>query len=228
MKPEEPVHRRSTYTHMPVSYGAVGASREVDLLKFPPDGTTPFEESVRLGSGQERFMLASTALMTWGAQHRAGFVLSDIVPGDGGNYDGISYDAQGEPTPAKTPELHYGPDGEPYLTVGTRVNVAPSAKEDARAMLVIYVVDEPRRIGFAWGSTTSDQAVGEELFTVEHRTDDSVWAVARGFIAAPVSGLLGIKGRNTVKDAIAAARAQIEALAPGSAHRAGPGTSSGA
>ena len=216
MKPEEPVHRRSNYAQMPVSYGAVGASKDADLLKFPPPGTTPFEESVRLGSGAERFMLASSSLMTWGAQKRAGYLVTNIVAGDGGNYAGVSFNAQGEPKPATEPEMHYSPDGEPYLTVGTRVSVAASAKDSPRDMLVIFTVDEPRRAGFAWGSTTSDHAIGEELFTVEHRSDDSVWAVARGFVSAPAAGLLGLKGKNTVKDAIAAAQTQIAALAPGS------------
>ena len=200
---------------MPVAYGAVGASKAPDLLKFPPADTTPFEESVRLGSGHDRFVTASTTLMTWGAQKRAGYRVFDIEPGDGGNYTGVSFNAQGEPIPATQPESHFGPDGEPYLTVGTRVSVARGEKDAPRTMLVIYVVDEARRTGFAWGSTSSEHVIGEERFTVEHRTDDSVWAVARGFVAAPDTGLLGIKGRNTVRDAIEAVKKQIEALVPG-------------
>ena len=215
MSAEEPRPRRSNYTEMPLSYGAVGASKHPDLMKFPPVGTTPYEHAVRLGSGHERFVLAGASLMTWGAQRRAKLELSRIVPGDGGNYSGVQFSSQGEPQPAAEPELHYGPDGEAYLTVGTRLTVQNPGANVEREMLVLYTVDEPRRTGFAWGSVTAEQAIGEELFTVELRTDDSVWAVARGFVSAPTGGLFGLKGKALVKDAIELAKTQIEALAPG-------------
>jgi len=40
---------------------------------------------------------------------------------------------------------------------------------------VVYVLDEPRRYGFAYGTLPEHAETGEELFTVEWREDDSVW-----------------------------------------------------
>ncbi len=39
---------------------------------------------------------------------------------------------------------------------------------------VVYVLDEPRHAGFAYGTLPGHPEVGEEVFEVEHRPDDSV------------------------------------------------------
>ncbi|WP_296387850.1 DUF1990 family protein [Williamsia sp.] len=39
---------------------------------------------------------------------------------------------------------------------------------------VVYVIDEPRHAGFAYGTLPGHPELGEELFAVEHRDDDSV------------------------------------------------------
>jgi uncharacterized protein (UPF0548 family) len=46
---------------------------------------------------------------------------------------------------------------------------------------VIYVVDEPRRRGFAYGTLPGHAEDGEESWMVEHRDDDSVWITIRVF-----------------------------------------------
>jgi uncharacterized protein (UPF0548 family) len=38
----------------------------------------------------------------------------------------------------------------------------------------IYVIDEPRRYGFAYGTLPGHPECGEEAFVVEHRPDDEV------------------------------------------------------
>jgi hypothetical protein len=43
--------RRSTFTDQSVTYGAIGATLAPDLLRYPPAGYRPAEDSVRLGSG---------------------------------------------------------------------------------------------------------------------------------------------------------------------------------
>ncbi len=43
--------RRVTYTSHSVSYAAVGASDDPNLLSYPPRGFKAFAENVRLGSG---------------------------------------------------------------------------------------------------------------------------------------------------------------------------------
>ena len=40
---------------------------------------------------------------------------------------------------------------------------------------IVYVIDEPRRYGFAYGTLSQHAEAGEELFLVEWRDDDSVW-----------------------------------------------------
>ncbi|WP_254127016.1 DUF1990 family protein [Aquihabitans sp. G128] len=52
---------------------------------------------------------------------------------------------------------------------------------------IAAVVDEPRRWAFAYASLPGHAEVGEEAFAVEHRADDTVWAVvaATAHIALP-------------------------------------------
>jgi len=40
---------------------------------------------------------------------------------------------------------------------------------------IVYVIDEPRRYGFAYGTLVHHALAGEERFTVEWRDDNSVW-----------------------------------------------------
>jgi uncharacterized protein (UPF0548 family) len=43
------------------------------------------------------------------------------------------------------------------------------------AARIVYVIDEPRRTGFAYGTLPGHAERGEERFLVEHLADDSVW-----------------------------------------------------
>lgn len=199
---------------MPAAYAAVGASKLPDLLRFPPDGSTPYEEALQLGSGQDRFIAASSLLMTWGAQRGTGIAVTDIDRGTDVAYVGPEFDEQGRAQAASEIEEQFGPDGEPYLVAGSTAVVTPPGKP-SRSVLVVYTVNEDRVVGFAWGTSDENGAVGEQRFTVEFRDDDTVWAVARGFLTSPKNGLLGLKARSVIRDAIDAVRDQIGALAPG-------------
>ena len=46
---------------------------------------------------------------------------------------------------------------------------------------IVYVIDEPRRFGFAYGTLPAHAESGEERFSVEHLDDDSVWYDLRAF-----------------------------------------------
>ena len=46
---------------------------------------------------------------------------------------------------------------------------------------VVYVIDEPQRRGFAYGTLPGHPEEGEEAFVVERRDDDSVWLTIRAF-----------------------------------------------
>lgn len=213
MSTEEPT-RRSSHVEMPAAYAAVGASKLPDLLRFPPEGSTPYEEALQLGSGQDRFIAASSLLMTWGAQRGTGIAVTDIDRGTDVAYVGPEFDEQGRAQAVSEIEEQFGPDGEPYLVAGSTAVLTPPGKP-SRSVLVVYTVNEERIVGFAWGTSDENGAVGEQRFTVEFRDDDTVWAVARGFLTSPKNGLLGLKARSVIRDAIDAVRAQIGALAPG-------------
>jgi uncharacterized protein (UPF0548 family) len=49
------------------------------------------------------------------------------------------------------------------------------------AARIVYVIDEPRRFGFAYGTTPGHVECGEERFLVEWLDDDSVWYDLRAF-----------------------------------------------
>jgi uncharacterized protein (UPF0548 family) len=43
------------------------------------------------------------------------------------------------------------------------------------ACRVVYVIDEPERFGFAYGTLPNHIERGEERFLIERQSDDSVW-----------------------------------------------------
>ena len=49
------------------------------------------------------------------------------------------------------------------------------------AARIAYVIDEPRRFGFAYGTLPGHVEAGEERFLVEHLDDDTVWYDLRAF-----------------------------------------------
>lgn len=214
--------RRKTHVSHDVVYAAVGASAAGDLLRFPPEDSTPFVRELQLGSGAERLLTATTRLMTWEAFSLAGFTVTEIERGDGGRYAGVAFDQDGVPEAAPEEDSHYGPDGTPFLAAGAVVRLQTSPESEARESRVVYVVNEARRTGFALGSADDLGAVGEVAFTIEHRSDDTVWAQARGFLWAPDSGLLGRKGKALVRAAMRDAERVLSTLAPGGVAAGGP------
>ncbi|MCK8609487.1 DUF1990 family protein [Agromyces sp. C10] len=176
--------RRSTFTDQSVTYGAIGATLDPDLLRYPPAGFRPAEDSVKLGSGRERFDRAAEELMTWGVQKGAGFEVAEVAPGTGAQYTGIAYDADGSPLaeqPTARAEQRFAADGTPFVSAGMTAVLRRRERFRTRVVpvLVVYVVDEPGRIGFAYGTTGESPEHGEEAFVLEHRDDDSVWLTIR-------------------------------------------------
>ena len=151
--------RRSTFTDQSVTYGAIGATLDPDFLRYPPAGYRPAEDSVRLGSGAERFERAAESLMTWGIQRGAGFTVTDVSEGTGAQYPGIVYGPDGAPLaeqPGPRSEVRYAADGTQYITAGMTATLQRKRRVGtARTpVLVVYVIDEPKRIGFAYGTTS--------------------------------------------------------------------------
>jgi uncharacterized protein (UPF0548 family) len=178
--------RRSTFTDHPVSYGAIGGTMAPDLMSFPPAGYRPASHSTQLGSGAERFASASASLMTWGVQRGSGIEVTDTNQGTGAQYHGLLFGADGAPLPEQ-PQHHgderFGPEGTPYITPGMTAVLRITAwkKTVTAPVRVVFVVDEPACVGFAYGTMEGHPESGEIVFLVEHREDDSVWLVIRSF-----------------------------------------------
>jgi len=168
----------------PVTYAAIGATQAKDLMEFPPAGYRPIERRVRIGHGEARFTWAWTTTMSWGIQRLSGFVV-DVLDSPREvvelSYRPVSFDASGEPVePAAVgapAETMFGPDGVAFAAPGDtallRIPFGPfRVTAPAR---VVYVLDEPDRKGFAYGTLPGHPENGEEAFIVERDADDSVW-----------------------------------------------------
>jgi uncharacterized protein (UPF0548 family) len=174
----------------PVSYGAVGATQAPDLLDYPPKGFRPIQRRVRIGHGVARWNYAWTQLFTWGLQRQSGMTveLTD-TPGEVAalTYTPVGFDELGEPTSPATVdssgEALFGPDGHPFLRPGdTAKLMIPFWGMHQRAPVrVIYVVDEPTRKGFAYGTLRGHPESGEEAWILHHAEDGSVWLTIRAF-----------------------------------------------
>jgi uncharacterized protein (UPF0548 family) len=174
----------------PVSYAAVGATKADDLLVHPPVGYRPIERRVRIGHGDARFTWAWTAAMTWGVQTGSGFSIRRVdAPAEvtANTYAPVEFAADGTPVkPASTgvpADVPFGPDGEPFLAAGdTALLSIPFLLWHVKAPVrVVYVVDEPDRKGFGYGTLKGHPEDGEEAWLVERMEDGSVWLRIRAF-----------------------------------------------
>lgn len=173
---------------LPVSYGAVGGTQAEDLLRYPPKGFRPIERRIRLGHGRERWEHAWTETMTWGIQRRSGIrVRVEDAPPEvtEASYVPVSFEADGTPiepaTVAPGGEQVFTASGEPLLRAGDTAIMRVGLWPWDVPCRVVYVVDEPTRKGFAYGTLPGHPERGEEAFLVEYRDDDSVWLVIRAF-----------------------------------------------
>ena len=172
-----------------VSYGAIGATKAPDLMMFPPEGFRPFEQRTRIGHGVARWEYAWQSTMTWGIQRKSGIkVRLAQAPAEvaEGTYTPVVFDAAGTPV---VPEMSdddeavYGSEGQPFIAPGDSATlVIPFGRIGLRAPCrVIYVIDEPKRKGFAYGTIGGHPESGEEAFIVDQTDDGSVWLTVRAF-----------------------------------------------
>lgn len=177
--------RRATFRDETVDYAAVGATQAPDLMQYPPERSTPAEESWRIGSGEARFSSAGEALLSWHAQRDGGLTVSDVRPAAGPMYSGVSFDGEGHPVAPSRSEAdqRFDPDGTPWVSPGATVHLhgrARGMKADAE-LRVIFVIEEPRRVGFALGTVDRSVVSGEESFMLEWHDNDEVWFTVRAF-----------------------------------------------
>jgi uncharacterized protein (UPF0548 family) len=174
----------------PVTYAAVGATQAADLLTYPPRGYRPIERRARIGHGDDRFEYAALAVMTWEVQRNSGFTVT-VTDAPAAvsemTYTPVAFDDAGEPIQAATTgiahEHAFGPDGTAVVAPGdTAIMGVPFGPARVKAPVrVVYVVDEPKRRGFAYGTLHGHPEDGEESWVVEQKEDGSVWMTVRAF-----------------------------------------------
>jgi len=174
----------------PVSYGAVGATQAPDLMQYPPAGFRPIERRVRIGHGDARWQYAWTELFTWGVQKLSGMTvdISD-TPGEvtALTYTPVGFDQAGTPvqpaTVDETGEALFGPDGTPFIRPGDTANllIPFGPMTIGSPVRVVYVIDEPKRKGFGYGTLPGHPESGEESWVLTRADDGSVWMSIRAF-----------------------------------------------
>lgn len=181
-----------------VTYGAIGVTKADDLLQYPPSGYRPVERRVRIGHGAERWEHAWTETMTWGIQRRSGIKVrvADSPPEvAAATYTPVAFDADGDPVQpaivADDGEQVYAMSGERMLRPGDTAIMRVGLWPWDVPCRVVYVVDEPTRKGFAYGTLPGHPERGEEAFIVEHSEDDSVWLTIRA-ISRPASWIFWV------------------------------------
>ena len=181
---------RADIWERPVSYAAVGATQAPDLMRYPPTGFRPIERRIRIGHGEERWDYAWTQLFTWGVQKLSGMLVEvSDTPGEVTQltYTPVGFDESGVPvTPATVDasgDALFGPDGTAFLRPGDTANLRiPFGPFRVGAPVrVVYVVDEPSRKGFAYGTLPGHPASGEEAWMLTRSDDGSVWMTIRAF-----------------------------------------------
>lgn len=173
-----------------VTYGAIGGTKARDILAHPPAGYRSMVRRTRIGHGENRFVWASASTMTWGIQRRSGVdvQVEEAPPAvTDTTYVPVSFDTSGTPIgPAAMSDgdMHtYNTDGTAFLVPGDTATLTITFLRIpvTAAVRVVYVVDEPNRKGFAYGTLAQHPESGEESFIVDRTDDGSVWLTITSF-----------------------------------------------
>jgi uncharacterized protein (UPF0548 family) len=147
-----------------------------------PAGYHHVRERRSLGEGDAVFAAAADGLRTWQLHRRQGFV---VVP------------------------------DEPPITPGTVVVSATGLPVPSVHVLfacrIVWVVDEPSRFGFAYGTLPVHPARGEESFVVE-RDGNGVTTLAITAFSSPHHPLMRLGGPIARRQQAAATRGYLDAL----------------
>lgn len=145
-----------------MTYAAVGSTRAPDLLTHPPQGFRPMQVRGRIGHGDARWEFACQQTLSWGIQRRSGF---RVDTGDAASRAGT--------------EQVFSSDGHDMLRAGD--DAVLHAMGLSVPVRVIYLVEEPNRRGFAYGTLPGHPECGEESFVIDQTDDGSVWMTVRSF-----------------------------------------------
>lgn len=168
--------RRSPLPERHFNYARVGATRSTDDTDGRPRRERITEESVRIGSGQARWEHACTQVLSWDIQRHAGY---SVLPIDQAPV------ANSGPGQKHHPRAAF-PQMQPGLTVQLRRRFGPLPM--TMPIRIVYVLDEPHRKGFAYGTLAGHPVSGEVAYIVERHADDSVHFILRSF-SGPGKGL---------------------------------------
>lgn len=170
--------RRSNFNAESVSYGAVGASLQSEIKRFPPRGFWVAEHSARLGTGRDRFESAREQMWQWAIHLNSGLEVSEVVPGTEGGYRGVNQRDEREVDPN---EVVFTEEGHALVNPGARISQRYTFQRWTFDLpgRVVVVIDEEQRAGYALGTLAGHPLVGEESFVLELRDDDSVWLTVR-------------------------------------------------
>lgn len=182
--PRRPIEQRT------VSYGSVGGTQAVDLMRYPPRGYRPLELRGRVGHGEARWQYAVEQLLTGGVYRGAGMAVR-IIPAagdqDAAHYLPVGYDEHGRPVEAATlevPDDEYSSDGERYVRPGDTILVGTTVGGRMLYGMPGRIVLRERagnRVLYAVGTLPGNPLSGEESFLLERVADGGVWLTVRSF-----------------------------------------------
>jgi uncharacterized protein (UPF0548 family) len=139
------------------TYDVVGSTRYDET----PEGYHRLEYRERIGAGDEVFQRAADALLGWRMQSAAGL-----------------------PTTATDTPPRIGTNSLGRLGPGLLIGQSPLARIGIPVPCrVVWIVNEPDRIGFAYGSLEGHPEAGEESFVITRDSDGvhfTVRAYSRG------------------------------------------------
>ena len=172
-----------------VTYAAVGATQDDDFLRYPPKGFRAIERTVRIGHGEDRWHHAWAETLSFGIQRRSGLRVMRIEsPAEvlENSYNPVTFDGDGKPVQSASTtsgEHVFADTGEQLVLPGeTAVMLLGWGPLSLRIPVrIVYLIDEPTRRGFAYGTLPGHLECGEEAFIVELRDDESVWLTIRAF-----------------------------------------------
>ncbi|MGW1340252.1 DUF1990 family protein [Kribbella sp. NPDC002412] len=174
--------------HLRFTYDVVGSTRYDET----PPGYHRMEYKTRIGTGDEVFRRAGEALLTWRMHRTAGLPMTATD------------------TPATIGANTLGRLGAGMLIGRLRTALPIGHLGLPVPCRVVWTVDEPDRIGFAYGTLQGHPASGEESFVVT-REPDGIYFTIRAY-SRPATWYTRLPGPLTQKAQHQAARRYANAL----------------
>lgn len=160
----------------PFNYTPVGTTGVGDSTGIQSRRNRISEERIIIGHGQARWEHAWKETLSRRIQHRAGCSILPLDP---------PTRTTGDTEPRRKSDTTYVPV-QPGLAVRLRRRIGPLPM--TMPIRVVFVLEEPDRKGFAFGTLAGHPVSGEVAFLVERRPDDSVWFILRS-LSGPGKGL---------------------------------------